>query len=208
LELASVVNKRSHNHYAEHVFKMAAALYGGAGAGADQGKAALLAALDSLDVQRQGAIFHDGSGLSRRNRVSARTHVDMLCAIARQPYFNDFYSSLAIAGVDGSLRRRMIGTPAHDNLRGKTGTLRNVSSLGGYVTTGDGELLAFSILSNGPRTGSYKSTENAAGSILAAFTYAPAEEATDVSNPAPDPESDPESDVEEEQQEPHADVEE
>lgn len=212
LEIASVVNKRSHNHYAEHVFKLAAALYGGAGSGADQGKAALLAALDSLDVQHKGAVFHDGSGLSRRNRVSARTQVDMLCAIAGQPYFNDFYSSLAIAGVDGSLRRRMIGTPAHDNLRGKTGTLRNVSSLGGYVTTSDGELLAFSMLSNGPRTGSYKSTENAAGSILAAFTYAPAEKPSDVSNPAPDPESDPESDpetdAEEEQQEPHADVEE
>lgn len=178
VEIASVVNKRSHNHYAEHVFKMAAALHGGAGAGAEAGKAALLASLDSLGVQHPGAVFHDGSGLSRRNRVSARTEVDMLCAIAREPFFEEYYSSLAIAGVDGSLRRRMIGTAAHNNVRGKTGTLRNVSSLGGYVTTRDGELLAFTILSNGPKTGSYKAAENTAAALLAGFAFTPSTDAT------------------------------
>lgn len=102
----------------------------------------------------------------------------MLCAIAREPFFEEYYSSLAIAGVDGSLRRRMIGTAAHNNVRGKTGTLRNVSSLGGYVTTRDGELLAFTILSNGPKTGSYKAAENTAAALLAGFAFTPSTDAT------------------------------
>lgn len=173
LELASVVNKRSHNLYAEHVFKIAGALYGGQVNTAAKARWAMLATLDSLRVDRSGAVFNDGSGLSRRNLVSARTETDMLCAVHRQPYFNAYYASLAIAGVDGSLRRRMIGSAAQGNVHAKTGTLRNVSSLGGYVTTRDGDLLAFSIISNGPRTDTYKSVENVVAILLAGFSYNP-----------------------------------
>jgi len=51
--------------------------------------------------------------------------------------FDDFFNSLSIAGIDGTLRKRMIGTPAENNFRGKTGTLNGISSLAGYVTTAD-----------------------------------------------------------------------
>jgi D-alanyl-D-alanine carboxypeptidase/D-alanyl-D-alanine-endopeptidase (penicillin-binding protein 4) len=65
----------------------------------------------------------------------------------------------------------MHGTPAANNVTAKTGTLRNVSSLSGYVTTADGELLAFSFMSNGPAVGTYKQLESLAAATLAAFSY-------------------------------------
>jgi D-alanyl-D-alanine carboxypeptidase/D-alanyl-D-alanine-endopeptidase (penicillin-binding protein 4) len=61
---------------------------------------------------------------------------------------NAFIASLPIAGVDGTLRRRMRATPAEGNLRAKTGTLRWANSLSGYVTSAAGERLTFSVMLN------------------------------------------------------------
>ena len=58
-------------------------------------------------------------------------------------------NSLTIGGVDGTLGRRFRGTAAEANLRGKTGTLDQVSALSGYLTTAGGEQLAVSIIVNG-----------------------------------------------------------
>jgi D-alanyl-D-alanine carboxypeptidase/D-alanyl-D-alanine-endopeptidase (penicillin-binding protein 4) len=59
-----------------------------------------------------------------------------------------FRDALPIAGVDGTLRNRMKGTAAENNVRAKTGSLSSASSLGGYVTTAAGEKLAFTIMVN------------------------------------------------------------
>jgi D-alanyl-D-alanine carboxypeptidase/D-alanyl-D-alanine-endopeptidase (penicillin-binding protein 4) len=61
-------------------------------------------------------------------------------------HFDDFYNSLSIAGVDGTLRGRMMGTAAANNFRGKTGTLNGVCGLAGYLTTPDGEDLIVTII--------------------------------------------------------------
>lgn len=189
VDFASVVNKRSDNYLAEHVFKMVGAHCGDHTTTAVRAKKAMLEILDSLDIQRTGCLFNDGSGLSRRNRVSASIETNLLREIAEQPYADEFRATLAIAGRDGTLRGRMTGTRAEANLVGKTGTLRNVSALSGYVTTADGEPLAFSFISNGPSVGAYKARENDAGAILATFSYrtpvAPPPAAA-VASPAPE----------------------
>jgi D-alanyl-D-alanine carboxypeptidase/D-alanyl-D-alanine-endopeptidase (penicillin-binding protein 4) len=59
-----------------------------------------------------------------------------------------FITGLPIAGIDGSLEGRMVRTAAQGNLRAKTGTMSNIRSLAGYVTTRDGEPLAFVIMVN------------------------------------------------------------
>jgi D-alanyl-D-alanine carboxypeptidase/D-alanyl-D-alanine-endopeptidase (penicillin-binding protein 4) len=59
-----------------------------------------------------------------------------------------YLQAMPIAGVDGTLRNRMKGTPAAGNLRGKTGTLRWANSLSGHVTTAAGERLVFSLMLN------------------------------------------------------------
>lgn len=174
LDYTSVVNKRSDNHLAEHAFKMCGYRSGIQPSSAAASRAAVTRAMDSLGVQRSGMLLNDGSGLSRRNVVSATTQVDLLRACSQQVWGEEFRNSLAIAGVDGSIRRRMIGTPAMQNVRAKTGTLRNVSSLSGYVSTLDGEPLAFSFISNGPAVSSYKSVEDAAAVALAGYSWNPA----------------------------------
>ena len=68
----------------------------------------------------------------------------------RSPDFRLFYDALPIAGVDGTIRNRMKGTPAAGTVHAKTGTLDKARSLSGYVTTADGRLLLFSFLANNP----------------------------------------------------------
>jgi len=90
----------------------------------------------------------DGSGLSRQDLVSPETIVRVLDAMRRGPHFQVYYDALPVAGIDGTLRGRMRSTTAEANVRGKTGTLSNVRSLSGYVTTTGGRMLLFSILCN------------------------------------------------------------
>jgi D-alanyl-D-alanine carboxypeptidase/D-alanyl-D-alanine-endopeptidase (penicillin-binding protein 4) len=170
-EIAGVVNKRSDNYIAEHLFKLVGATCGDHTTTSARARRTVLDVLDTLGVQRNGCVFYDGSGLSRRNLVSAATQVQMLRKIHTLPWGREYRSTLAIAAYDGTIRGRMHGTPAANNVTAKTGTLRNVSSLSGYVTTADGELLAFSFMSNGPSVGSYKQLESLAAATLAAFSY-------------------------------------
>jgi len=92
--------------------------------------------------------FEEGSGLSRNNLVTANLTAGLLQVMSRHPAADDFLRSLPVAGVDGTLRRRMKGTPAEGNVRAKTGTLRWVNALSGHVTTAAGERLTFSLLLN------------------------------------------------------------
>ena len=95
-----------------------------------------------------GFAVHDGSGLSRHDYVSPRTLVHVLDAIRVNPGLQALLRRLPIAGVDGTIRNRMKGTPAEGNVHAKTGTLDKARSLSGYVTTADGRLLIFSALCN------------------------------------------------------------
>ena len=92
--------------------------------------------------------LNDGSGLSRNDLISANTTVQLLTFMSKHKYFAQFREALPIAGVDGTLRTRMRGTPAEGNVRAKTGSLSSVASLSGYVTTAAGEHLVFSMMLN------------------------------------------------------------
>ena len=93
--------------------------------------------------------LRDGSGLSYQDRLTTHAILKILGEMARRPDFPVFRRSLAIAGVDGTLKDRMRGTAAAGNVRAKTGTLNVASSLSGYVTTANGHQLTFSLLMNG-----------------------------------------------------------
>jgi len=92
--------------------------------------------------------FEEGSGLSRNNLTSANATLALLMFMATHREADAFVESLPIAGVDGTLRRRMRGTAAEGNVQAKTGSLRWANSLSGYVTTAAGERLAFSVMLN------------------------------------------------------------
>ncbi|MBN1476466.1 D-alanyl-D-alanine carboxypeptidase/D-alanyl-D-alanine-endopeptidase [Candidatus Sumerlaeota bacterium] len=91
----------------------------------------------------------DGSGLSRYDLICASGTVDLLLHMWQHPHRQVYVDSLPIAGVDGSLRSRMGGTPAVGRVHAKTGTMSGVSCLSGYAETVQGQWLVFSILTNG-----------------------------------------------------------
>ncbi|HEX4075680.1 MAG TPA: D-alanyl-D-alanine carboxypeptidase/D-alanyl-D-alanine-endopeptidase [Candidatus Acidoferrales bacterium] len=93
-------------------------------------------------------VLSDGSGLARDDLVTPRAMVMLLRYAARQPWGNDFISTLPAAGVDGTLEDRMKNTAATGLIEAKTGTLEHDHALSGYATTLHGEYLAFSILCN------------------------------------------------------------
>lgn len=90
----------------------------------------------------------DGSGLSRYNLASPALYVALLEQMERSANRELWHSSLPVAGVDGTLARRLVGTPLHGNVHAKTGTLTGIRALSGYLTTRGGERLIFSILVN------------------------------------------------------------
>jgi D-alanyl-D-alanine carboxypeptidase/D-alanyl-D-alanine-endopeptidase (penicillin-binding protein 4) len=143
----AAMNKPSDNFIAEELLKGLGASFGDGGstaAGADVAEHFLR----SIGVN-DGFRIRDGSGLSYQDKLTARVVLKVLGAMARRADFPVFRRSLAIAGVDGTLKYRMRGTPAAGNVRAKTGTLNAASSLSGYVTTANGHTLSFAMLMNG-----------------------------------------------------------
>jgi D-alanyl-D-alanine carboxypeptidase/D-alanyl-D-alanine-endopeptidase (penicillin-binding protein 4) len=104
--------------------------------------------LKDAGVNPASLVLSDGSGLSRNDMISAEATLQLLIHMSRHTYSKDFSDALPIAGVDGTLRNRMRGTVAENNVRAKTGSLSSAASLSGYLTTASGERLAFSIMVN------------------------------------------------------------
>lgn len=114
----------------------------------DQGLEAVKAFLHQAGVLESDLALNDGSGLSRNDMITANATVQLLTFMSQHRYAAEFREALPIAGVDGTLRTRMKGTPAEGNVRAKTGSLSSVASLSGYVTTAAGEHLVFSMMLN------------------------------------------------------------
>jgi len=139
--------KPSQNQIAEILLKTIGLERGGMGT-ADSARKIVAQQLLAWGVQPDGFIIRDGSGLSRHDLLTPETIVKVLDKMQADTAFSVFYNAMPIAGVDGTLKDRMKGTPAEGNVRAKTGSISAARSLSGYVTTADGERLIFSILSN------------------------------------------------------------
>jgi D-alanyl-D-alanine carboxypeptidase/D-alanyl-D-alanine-endopeptidase (penicillin-binding protein 4) len=144
--------KLSNNNMSEALLKAMGRKTVNAGT-AQAGAAAVAAFMRRQGLDPATLVQVDGSGLSRRNLVSSQNLTDLLLATARQPWFDAWYSALPIAGntdrmTGGSLRYRLRGTAAENNLHAKTGSMAGVSSLSGYITDAQGRRLVFSMISN------------------------------------------------------------
>jgi serine-type D-Ala-D-Ala carboxypeptidase/endopeptidase (penicillin-binding protein 4) len=169
-QLVATMNGESNNHFAELLFRNAARAEGGvssAGA-ANQTLRAFLAGRAGVDPAAVYAA--DGSGLSTLDRVTARSMVQLLQYAEVAPWGPVLKASLPVAGMTETLKTRMRATAAQGNLRGKTGTTNEVASLGGYVTTRNGETLAFAFLYNGRDLWRAREAIDAMGATLAAFS--------------------------------------
>lgn len=114
---------------------------------------AVLAAVANLGVDVSGTTLTDTSGLSSLNRIAPSLLAQVLVVAATDPAMRPLAVALPISGLEGTLAERSLTDGV---VRAKTGTLSGVVSLAGYVTTADGRLLAFAVMTDSvPYAGSY-----------------------------------------------------
>lgn len=166
------LNKPSDNLSAELLLKTIGAEKFGRPGTATKGIRAMRQFLGSVGVDTNAVYSADGSGASHYNLITPSNLVSLLTAMWKNfAVRNEFTATLPIAGIDGTLRGRMKGTPAEGVLHAKTGTISAVSTLSGYTTTADGEELAFSFMMQHFLGGSraIRSIQDHLGAELCAF---------------------------------------
>ena len=92
------------------------------------------------NIATQGMLVDNGSGLSRTGRIAPAQLAGVLQAMQQSPWAPEFQSSLPIAALDGTMRKRLLGSPAAERARIKTGTLKNVVAIAGYVPDANNQL--------------------------------------------------------------------
>lgn len=148
-ELVRDVNKVSNNFMAEQILKALGAEEHGLPGTAEKGLRVVRDFLLAVGVPADSFELADGSGLSRLNRFSAEGLVALLEAMHRDFRLRpEFAASLAVVGIDGTVRRKMQRTSSVRRVRVKSGLLDRVQTLSGYAVADNGETLAFAILSN------------------------------------------------------------
>ena len=155
--MLKVINKPSQNLHAEIMLRQLGVLRGGPAeldaygrpkSAEARGVEVLKKFLQAAGIETQPLSLRDGSGLARQDLITPHATSRLLEFMATHPHFPVFRDSLPIAGVDGTLERRMRGTAAAGNVRAKTGTLSYVNAVSGYLTTKRGQTLIFSLMGN------------------------------------------------------------
>lgn len=142
--------KESDNLYAEAMYYQIAASTGNHPASAKSARAVERRLVEKIGLNPSLYKFADGSGLSLYNYISPELEVKMLrYAYQNDNIYNHLNQALPIAGVDGTLKKRMKGSFASGNVRAKTGTVTGISSLAGYCKSSNGHMLCFSIINQG-----------------------------------------------------------
>lgn len=148
-EILSDFNKNSVNIIGESIVKTIGANFTQTPGTWDNGSRAITDFLQSMGMQDE-IIIADGSGLSRNNSISPYMLVKILtAAYSEQSLSKEFIATLAVSGIDGTLKNRFNDSRLRGNIIAKTGYLHGVRALSGYIYTEKGEILAFSIISNG-----------------------------------------------------------
>ncbi len=146
-ELLNHTNKYSSNFMAEHILKAMGAEVKGEPGTTEKGLEVVREYLDELGIPRTEYSLVNGSGLTR-DAVLAPSHIN---AVMMDMYHHprvapEFMASLAVGGVDGTLRRRFDETPGA--VRGKTGSLNGVYCLTSYIRAQTGETYAMTFFAN------------------------------------------------------------
>ena len=143
------LNKFSNNFIAEQIVKTIGVEHFGQPGTTQKGLDVFKEYLKELSIEPNKYVVFDGSGLSRKNRLSPAILVDILRNVKNDlAVYPEFVAALGIMGVDGNVKNRMQKVESSSKARVKTGTLNFVSTLSGFFESKEGELFAFSILMN------------------------------------------------------------
>lgn len=158
-EVIRMINKSSNNVMTRVLLLTVAAELGQRPATVEGGVQRVLQTLKSQGVSTDGVVIENGSGLARSSRVSANQMAQMLQVAWRSPAMPEFVSSMAILGIDGTLRRRLRGD-ARGYAHMKTGALRDSRAIAGYVLSQSGKRYVFVSLVNDPQAFKARDFEN------------------------------------------------
>jgi serine-type D-Ala-D-Ala carboxypeptidase/endopeptidase (penicillin-binding protein 4) len=145
------INKFSNNVMARQLFLSLGAEAVGPPATVDKSKLAVRQWLGGKRLDFPELVIENGSGLSRAERISARHMGELLLAAYASPVMPEFISSLPIAGVDGTMKRRLNGTGTAGQAHIKTGLLDGVKTMAGYVLDAQGRRVVVVALVNHPK---------------------------------------------------------
>jgi D-alanyl-D-alanine carboxypeptidase/D-alanyl-D-alanine-endopeptidase (penicillin-binding protein 4) len=160
-DVIRTINKRSNNVMARLLLLTLGAEGGRRPATTDGGAAVVRRVLGSQGLSMPELVIDNGSGLSRTGRVSADSLASLLTVAWDSPYMPEFMSSLAIAGVDGTVRRRLRGNDTRGMAHLKTGTLANVRAMAGYVLGASGKRYVVVSLVNDERADAVRPFDDA-----------------------------------------------
>ncbi len=153
VEIIRDINKYSNNTMARQLFLSLGAEFRNE-SDADDAKAAqrvIRQWLAKKGLISPHLVMENGSGLSRAERVSAREMASLLQAAWQSPYAAEFISSMPLAALDGTMRKRLRNTGVAGKAHIKTGTLNTVRAIAGYSRDNDGNTWAVVAILNHPR---------------------------------------------------------
>jgi D-alanyl-D-alanine carboxypeptidase/D-alanyl-D-alanine-endopeptidase (penicillin-binding protein 4) len=149
-EIVRVTNKYSSNMMARSLVLAIAAEMNGTPATAAAGEATIVGWLKTRGLDFPELVIGNGSGLSRDARISADSMAKLLMGARESRYAPEFLTSLALGGLDGTLQKRFQSVEDPSRIRMKTGTLKDVSAIAGYVVGRSGKTYAVVVFVNHP----------------------------------------------------------
>ena len=166
-EYIRTINKQSNNLMATLLLLAVGVESNGEGATVASAEQAAMRVLSQQGINTQGWRIDNGSGLSRVGRLTAEGLASMLQVVWRSNYMPEFISSLAISGVDGTVRRRLRDDEVMGRAHLKTGTLRDARALAGYVLGASGKRYVLISMVNDDRSSAVRPFDDAVVKWLA-----------------------------------------
>ena len=159
-EIITSINKFSNNVMARQLFLTIGQIKEGTPGKKESGNRVIQNWMQSIGIHAPELVLENGSGLSRTTRISARNMGKVLQHAWSSPLSAEFLSSLPIAGIDGTMRKRLNKDTPTGNIRIKTGLLRSVRSMAGYIKSKNGKHYLVVSLQNFP------SIQNTTGTLI------------------------------------------
>jgi D-alanyl-D-alanine carboxypeptidase/D-alanyl-D-alanine-endopeptidase (penicillin-binding protein 4) len=144
------INKYSNNVMTRQLMLSLAARPGGPPASPRSAQKRVVDWLKAQGLRMPDLVIENGSGLSRAERISAGSLTELLVHADRGPHAADLRDSLPRVGFDGTMRGRLRRHAIAGRAWIKTGSLRDVRSIAGYVDAASGRRYAVALIANGP----------------------------------------------------------
>lgn len=160
-EIVRMINKYSNNVMARQLLLTLGAERKGAPGNTEKGIAVLREWLMDKKLDFPELVLENGAGLSRQERISARHLGEMLISAWQSPVMPELMASLPVAAMDGTLERRLLGSPVAGRAHLKTGSLDGVRAVAGYLLDRQGQRWVVVFVVNHTRAGESRQAQDA-----------------------------------------------